>query len=51
MWQRLVFTAAAIVVASLLAGLTWHRLFVRGEYRRCGLLADEPDLPAVSSSG
>ena len=26
-WQRLLFTVAAIVVASIIAGLIWHRLF------------------------
>jgi uncharacterized YccA/Bax inhibitor family protein len=26
-WQRLVLTLAAIVVASILAGLIWHKLF------------------------
>ena len=26
-WQRLVFTIIVIVVASLVAGLAWHRLF------------------------
>jgi len=26
-WQRLVLTIVAIVVASVLAGLIWHRLF------------------------
>jgi len=27
LWQRLVLTLAAIVAASILAGLIWHRLF------------------------
>ena len=26
-WQRLVLTLAAIVVASIIAGLIWHKLF------------------------
>lgn len=26
-WQRLLFTLIAIVVASFIAGLAWHRLF------------------------
>ena len=27
LWQRLVFTTVAIVLASFIAGLIWHRLF------------------------
>ena len=27
LWQRLVLTLAAIVAASIIAGLIWHRLF------------------------
>jgi hypothetical protein len=27
LWQRLVLTIVAIVVASFIAGLIWHRLF------------------------
>ena len=27
LWQRLVLTIVAIVVASMVAGLIWHRLF------------------------
>ena len=27
LWQRLIVTIAAIVVASLVAGLIWHRIF------------------------
>jgi hypothetical protein len=27
LWQRLVLTLAAIVAASMIAGLLWHRLF------------------------
>jgi hypothetical protein len=27
LWQRLVLTLVAIVVASFIAGLIWHRLF------------------------
>ncbi len=26
-WQRMVFTLIIIVVASLIAGLVWHRIF------------------------